>query len=269
MTEPTYIVKNFLPSRCTTNRFHFIVGSRSSGKTVLTRDLIKQEKRNLIAKECYNICVHVFCGVSGKDFSGLTNNLIIHEKPSIKEIEDIVNKMLTMQKLRRIQLEKQGVDLSAVQTKASFVHYIFAFSDIYKFGDLKIVHQLAMNGRHYYCSLIIEQPHPKIPPQLRAQVDYLYLLKNNSLEHVWRNWSFHDTFKHFQAVYARSTPHHQAMVIDNTTHNTDITYTYEFGYYIEKWRIMIHTLRVKRLLEQFLLSELSVIIVKYGKSSLM
>jgi hypothetical protein len=80
--------------------------------------------------------------------------------------------------------------------------------------------EILMNGRHYKLTYILTMQTPLgIPPDLRLNFDYIFLLKEDSSinkKKLWDNFaSMFPTQAIFEKVFAKCTEDFKAMVIDN------------------------------------------------------
>lgn len=90
------------------------------------------------------------------------------------------------------------------------------------------IRQLFFNGRHYQIDLIlISQYVTDIGPDLRGNVDYVFVFKDNVYSNRQKLYKmFFGNFGHFddfQAVMDRCTQNFECLVLDNTTQSTGLT----------------------------------------------
>jgi hypothetical protein len=79
---------------------------------------------------------------------------------------------------------------------------------------------LFMNGRHWKVMLIITMQYPLgIPPNLRTNIDYVFILREPYLtnrKRIWENYaSMFPTLESFCAVMDQTTENYECLVINN------------------------------------------------------
>jgi hypothetical protein len=84
----------------------------------------------------------------------------------------------------------------------------------------KNIRFLFMNGRHYKVFLLITMQYPLgVPPHLRANVDYVFILRENQIkqrERIYQQYAgMFDSFHVFNTVLDQVTENYECMVIDN------------------------------------------------------
>ena len=94
------------------------------------------------------------------------------------------------------------------------------------FND-KGMRQLFMNGRHWrILSLLSLQYCMDFPPSLRANTDFVFLLRDNIVSNqmkLWKNFfGIFPTFPSFQEVFMSCTENYECLVLDNTSKSNKI-----------------------------------------------
>lgn len=84
-----------------------------------------------------------------------------------------------------------------------------------------------MNGRHYGILFAITMQYPLgIPPHLRANVDYVFILRDNNLknrERIYQQYAgMFPSFEIFCQVLGQCTQNYECLVIDNKTQSNDL-----------------------------------------------
>ena len=79
---------------------------------------------------------------------------------------------------------------------------------------------LFMNGRHWKIMLIITMQYPLgIPPNLRTNIDYVFILREpyiNNRKRIWENYAgMFPTFESFCQVMDQCTENFECLVINN------------------------------------------------------
>lgn len=88
--------------------------------------------------------------------------------------------------------------------------------------------EILMNARHYSLSYILTMQSPMgLPPDLRLNFDYIFLLKENSeiaRKKIWMNYaSMFENFETFEKVFSNATENFSSMVIDNRNQSNKLS----------------------------------------------
>ena len=81
---------------------------------------------------------------------------------------------------------------------------------------------LFMNGRHWKIMLVITMQYPLgIPPNLRTNIDYVFILREpyiNNRKRIWENYAgMFPNFESFTQVMDQCTENYECLVIDNNS----------------------------------------------------
>ena len=84
-----------------------------------------------------------------------------------------------------------------------------------------------MNGRHYKIFLLITMQHGLgLPPDLRSNIDYVFIFRNNIVkerEKIYNNYAgMFPTFDVFNQVMNQCTENYECLVIDNKVQSNNI-----------------------------------------------
>ena len=187
-----------------------MIGRRDTGKSFLVRDLLFHHKDIPIGT--------VMSGTeAGNGFYGaLVPKLFIHNE--YKEI--LVENVLRRQKMVLNQVKK---DMDMYK-KSSIDPRTFVILDdcLYdnKWTKDKLMRLLFMNGRHWKVMLIITMQYPLgIPPNLRTNIDFVFILREPYLtnrKRIWENYaSMFPTLESFSMVMDQTTENFECLVINN------------------------------------------------------
>ena len=88
--------------------------------------------------------------------------------------------------------------------------------------------ELFFNGRHHHVSFILTMQYcVGIPPEMRSNFDYIFLLAEDFISNQKRLYEHYagmfPSFDIFKQVFAEITQNYGIMVINNRVHSTDIT----------------------------------------------
>jgi hypothetical protein len=182
------------------------VARRASGKSELIKDLMYFKR-------------HVPCGIvcSGTEDGNSFYQSIVPEL--------YVYNHFNKQAIERL-LEQQR----RAKVSGKHVHPVYLVLDdlMYdkKFLNDKLVRYLFMNGRHFnICMFITAQYLVDVPPGLRANIDYVFVLRDNvHRERLWRNiFTIFPSLDMFQKAMDACTQDYGALVLDNNSASTRIS----------------------------------------------
>jgi hypothetical protein len=205
-------IKRFDPRTIKDGAICLMVAKRGSGKSVLAKDIMYY-KRNIP----WGV---VMSGTEdGNSFySGFVPDIFVYSDFDRPALERLVN--------RQRKLVKQGI-----ADPCFVIMDDLAFDK--KFLNDKLIRQLFMNGRHWNVFVLFcVQYLMDIPPSLRAQIDYVFTLKENLYrEKLWKNFfRMFPSFDMFNAVMDEVTQDFGCLVLDNTGNSSkvsDVVYHYK------------------------------------------
>lgn len=187
-----------------------IIGKRNSGKTTIVASL---------AKVLRNIPYGVCCSCT-EDANAFWANHIPEVFIHSEYTEDISKNLIEMQ---RRQAKSAGRDN---------VSPCFAIYDdmMYEnsFVRQKTTRELFMNGRHFKISLLLTAQYcMDLPPGLRTNIDYVFILKDpimRNRKRLWENFAgIFPTLDSFCDCLDKTTEDYECMVVDNTTNSNQLT----------------------------------------------
>ena len=187
-----------------------LLGRRDTGKSFLVRDLLYYHQDIPIGT--------VVAGTEeGNGFYGkLVPKLFIHNEYNMAIIENILKRQ--RQVLKQIKKEMETFKRSNIDPRA-FVILDDCLYDATWTRD-KMMRLLFMNGRHWKVMLIITMQYPLgIPPTLRTNIDYVFILRENYIanrKRIYENYAgMFPTFESFCQVMDQCTENYECLVINN------------------------------------------------------
>ncbi len=203
-------LKRFDISSIADNKVCVLLGKRDTGKSFLVRDLLYHHSdipmgTVVSATECAN---HFY--------RSMIPSIFIHEKPS----PDIVaNVMKRQDKLhRRIDKEMRQKGRCDIDPRAFLI-----LDDCLAEGRHWIRHDAVqsafLNGRHYNLLFVITLQYPMgLPPMLRGNIDYVFILRDNLISNrrrIYDNYAgMFDSFGEFCSTMDQVTNDYEMMVLD-------------------------------------------------------
>jgi len=187
-----------------------LIGRRDTGKSFLVRDLLY-----------YHQDIPIGTVISGTEagngfYSTHVPKLFIHEEYNTAIIENVLKRQKTVLKQTKKELEYYKKTTIDPRT------FVILDDCLYDAGWTKdkMMRLLFMNGRHWKVMLIITMQYPLgIPPNLRTNIDYVFILREpyiTNRKRIWENYAgmFPD-FQSFCQVMDQCTENYECLVINN------------------------------------------------------
>ena len=195
-----------------------LIGKRDTGKSFLVRDLLYYQQDIPIGT--------VISGTEeGNGFYGkMVPRLFIHNEYNSAIIENILKRQRTV--LKQVKKEIETYKRSTIDPRA-FVILDDCLYDSSWSRD-KLMRLLFMNGRHWKIMLVITMQYPLgIPPTLRTNIDYVFILRENYIanrKRIYENYAgMFPTFESFCQVMDQCTENYECLVINNNSKSNKLT----------------------------------------------
>ena len=187
-----------------------LIGRRDTGKSFLVRDLLYYHQDIPIGT--------VISGTEeGNGFYGkLVPKLFIHNEYNTAIIENILKRQRGV--LKQIKKEMEQFKRSTIDPR-TFVILDDCLYDNSWARD-KMMRLLFMNGRHWKVMLLITMQYPLgIPPTLRTNIDYVFILREPYIanrKRIYENYAgMFPTLESFCQVMDQCTENFECLVINN------------------------------------------------------
>ena len=187
-----------------------LIGRRDTGKSFLVRDLLY-----------YHQDIPIGTVISGTEagngfYSEHVPKLFIHDEYNSAIVENILKRQKTV--LKQIKKEIEVYRKSSIDPR-SFVILDDCLFDNSWTKD-KMMRLLFMNGRHWKIMLVITMQYPLgIPPNLRTNIDYVFILREpyiSNRKRIYENYAgMFPTFESFCQVMDQCTENFECLVINN------------------------------------------------------
>lgn len=110
------------------------------------------------------------------------------------------------------------------QDPCVFLLFDDCLSDASNWKKDERIKEIFFNGRHYKILYLLTMQAPMgIPPEMRTNIDFTFILKNNNAndrEKIYKNYAgVFPTREIFECVMDECTENYHCLVIDNTTHS--------------------------------------------------
>ena len=187
-----------------------LIGRRDTGKSFLVRDLL-----------WYHQDIPIGTVISGTEagngfYSAHVPKLFIHDEYNTAIIENILKRQKTV--IKQVKKENEAYKKSNIDPRA-FVILDDCLYDATWAKD-KMMRLLFMNGRHWKVMLVITMQYPLgIPPNLRTNIDYVFILREPYIanrKRIYENYAgMFPTFESFCQVMDQCTENFECLVINN------------------------------------------------------
>jgi len=189
-----------------------LIGKRDTGKSFLVRDLLYYQQEIPIGT--------VISGTEeGNGFYGkMVPRLFIHNEYNSAIIENILKRQRTV--LNQVKKEIEMYKRSSIDPRAFVILDDCLYDNTWSRD--KLMRLLFMNGRHWKVMLVITMQYPLgIPPTLRTNIDYVFILRENYIanrKRIYDNYAgMFPTFESFCQVMDQCTENYECLVINNNS----------------------------------------------------
>jgi len=189
-----------------------LLGKRDTGKSFLVRDLLY-----------YHQDIPIGTVISGTEegngfYTKMVPKLFIHNEYNTAIVENVLKRQRTV--LKQIKKEMETYKKSTIDPRA-FVILDDCLYDATWTRD-KLMRLLFMNGRHWKIMLVITMQYPLgIPPTLRTNIDFVFILRENYIanrKRIYENYAgMFPTFESFCQVMDQCTENYECLVINNNS----------------------------------------------------
>ena len=210
-------LKKFDPTKIKSDSVVVFIGKRNTGKSYCMKDIMS-----------YNRDIPVGVVVSPTErangyFEKFIPKMLIYDELEEKLVSKFLNRQINITKDKKRELEKHGsstIDPRAFLILDDCMYNKTAMKD-------KNIRCIFMNGRHYKIFLLITMQHGLgLPPDLRSNIDYVFIFRNNIVkerEKIYNHYAgMFPTFDVFNQVMNQCTENFECLVIDNKTQSNNI-----------------------------------------------
>ncbi len=195
-----------------------LIGRRDTGKSFLVRDLLYNHQDIPIGT--------VISGTEAGNgfFAAHVPKLFIHDEYNTAIIENILKRQKAV--LKQVNKEMEVYKRTSIDPRA-FVILDDCLYDA-KWTKDKMMRLLFMNGRHWKIMLIITMQYPLgIPPNLRTNIDYVFILREPYIanrKRIWENYAgMFPTYESFSQVMDQCTENFECLVINNNSKSNKLS----------------------------------------------
>lgn len=208
MSNNSLRLKKFDPSQIKSNSVVLLCGKRGTGKTTLTADIFYHQRKKFDAGIAFSATEE-----SNSYWSKHICDTLIHQDFNPKVYANFVNEQ------RRIN-SKLSKPINSFALLEDCMYSRILKTDPSIRGSF-------FNGRHWNIFLIMTMQYVlDLPPELRSNVDYVFILRNNMVadrERIWKHFcGFIPNFNLFQQIMSKCTQGYECLVVDNTSRSNEI-----------------------------------------------
>lgn len=185
-----------------------MIAKRGSGKSWLVRDLME------FWKDIPAIVVISKTEKVNPFYTKFCPDLYVYENYT----PELIAKILERQELIIEKSEKKAKEGKKVDPRLLLI-MDDCLADAKSWAKDEGIRQLLMNGRHFHITYILTMQYPLgIPPELRANFDYAFILadtRKNMMKRYYENFAgMFDNVKEFETVLQELTDDHGSMVLN-------------------------------------------------------
>jgi len=183
-----------------------MIGKRNTGKSFLTKDLLFYHQ-DLPAGTVISPTEN-----ANKFYSDIVPPIFIHDEYEPKITQEFIKRQKSLKKRMTMGEEKD------IDNRAFLIMDDCLYDNDWKKD--KIIREIFMNGRHWgVFFLLLMQYAIGIPPNLRSNIDWVFLLRENNIQNrkkLYENYAgmFH-TFEMFCQTMDACTENFECLVIHN------------------------------------------------------
>jgi hypothetical protein len=194
-----------------------LIGRRDTGKSFLVRDLL-----------FHHVDIPIGTVISGTEagngfYSCHVPKLFIHDEYNTGIIENVLKRQKAV--IKQVNKQIETYKKSSIDPRA----FVILDDCLYDNGWArdKMMRLLFMNGRHWKVMLIITMQYPLgIPPTLRTNIDYVFILREPYIanrKRIYENYAgMFPTFESFCQVMDQCTENYECLVIDNNVKSNQL-----------------------------------------------
>ena len=205
-------LKKFDPTVISSDKVLVFLGKRNTGKSFLVRDILYYQRDIPVGT--------IICPTEGanKFYSKIVPGLFIHDEYTPHLVECVLKRQKMMTK--KINKETMMYGKCSVDPRAFLILDDCLYDGCWKKD--KNIRYMFMNGRHQKLMLLVTLQYPLgVPPDLRTNIDYVFILRENNhgnRKRIYENYcSVFPTFEMFCDVMDILTEGYGCLVIDNTS----------------------------------------------------
>jgi hypothetical protein len=203
-------LRKFDPSTIKSDSVVVFIGKRNTGKSYCMKDILSYHKELPVG------IVISPTESANNYFEKFIPNMLIYDEYQPAIVKRFLDRQVNINKHKNEQIKKYGS--SDIDNRAFLILDDCLYDKSWPTD--KNIRSIFMNGRHYKIFFLITMQYCLgLPPILRANIDYVFIFKNNLIkerEKIYNHYAgiFND-FSTFCTVMDKCTDNYECLVIDN------------------------------------------------------
>ena len=203
-------LKKFDPSTIKSDSVVVFIGKRNTGKSYCMKDILSYHKELPVG------IVISPTETANNYFEKFIPNMLIYDEYEPAIVKRFLERQVNINKQKNEQLKKYGS--SEIDSRAFLILDDCLYDKSWPTD--KNIRSIFMNGRHYKIFFLITMQYCLgLPPILRANIDYVFIFKNNLIkerEKIYNHYAgIFNNFDTFCTVMDNCTDNYECLVIDN------------------------------------------------------
>ena len=210
-------LKKFDISTISDDKVIVLIGKRDTGKSFLVKDLLYYHRDIPIGT------VISATESANKFYTDIVPGIFIHDEYTPQTVENVIKRQKLLKK--RINKEKEIYGKSRIDPRSFLILDDCLYDSSWtKDKNIKL---LFMNGRHYNMMFVITMQYPLgVPPSLRTNIDYVFILRENIVgnrKRIYESYAgMFPTYEIFCTTMDACTENYECLVIHNNAKSNRI-----------------------------------------------
>ncbi len=210
-------LRKFDPSTIKSDSVVVFIGKRNTGKSYCMKDILSYHKELPVG------IVISPTETANNYFEKFIPNMLIYDEYEPAIVKRFLERQISINKQKGDQLKKYGS--SEIDSRAFLILDDCLYDKSWPTD--KNIRSIFMNGRHYKIFFLITMQYCLgLPPILRANIDYVFIFKNNLIkerEKIYHHYAgIFNNFETFCTVMDNCTDNYECLVIDNTVDSNNL-----------------------------------------------
>jgi hypothetical protein len=213
----TLNLKKFDMNEIKDDKVVVLIGKRDTGKSFLCRDILFRHRGIPVGQ--------VISGTEGANqfYSKMVPKLFIHDEFKPEIVENILKRQKIM--IEKINQAGGGADQS-IDPRAFLILDDCLYDN--SWAKDKNMRSVFMNGRHFKLLFLLTMQYALgIPPNMRTNIDYVFILRENYVSNRKRLYEHYagmfPTFEMFCQVMDQCTENYECLVINNNAKSNKLS----------------------------------------------
>ena len=190
-----------------------LIGKRDTGKSFLCKDILYHHKGIPVGQ--------VISGTEGANqfYSKIVPKLFIHGEFNTQIVQNMIKRQKTL-------IDKMNEGDTSIDPRAFLILDDCLYDNTW--AKDKWMRSVFMNGRHYKMLFLLTMQYALgVPPNLRTNVDYVFILRENYVSNRKRLYEHYagmfPSFEMFCQIMDQCTENYECLVINNNAKSNKLT----------------------------------------------